>query len=255
MAIGSALHRVVTTRTGLLSHIREVLILVGAYFTYMFVRKVIVPSAESIGFENAHDIISFEKIVGLFWEPTLQRWAAEAGEGVLIFFNYLYIFTFFPVVLTTALVLYVKNRERYMYYRGMILLSFVAALLVFAAFPLAPPRFVSPGGVIDTIAIHGPFWYAGREVAIYYNSFAAMPSLHFSWTLLLGFMFLKSDSWLLRIASVLYPAATLLAIVITGNHYVMDAIGGGLMMFVVYLVYERKGPFGFWRGPRRKPQA
>ncbi|MEE8519054.1 MAG: phosphatase PAP2 family protein [Dehalococcoidia bacterium] len=247
-----------TTRQGLVSHIREISILLGGYFTYMFVRKVIVPGADAIGLENARELISFEKVVGVFWEPTLQDWGAKAGRRVLVFFNYLYIVTFVPVVLTTAVVLYIKNRERYLYYRGIVLLSFAAALLVFAIFPLAPPRFVSLSGLADTIAVHGPLWYAGRELAVYYNAFAAMPSLHFSWALLIGFMFWRSGPWLLKPAAVIYPAATLLAIIITGNHYVMDAVVGALMMLIIYELYEhmlgRGVTLRFWRNPPKKSE-
>ena len=223
---------------GKVTHVREIALLVSAYFTYMFVRKVIVPGAQDIGADNAVSLISFEKTLGIFWEPQLQAEAAKAGEGVLVLFNYLYIFTFFPIILTSAVILYMVNRERYRYYRSMTLLSFVVALIFFSLFPLAPPRFMDVTGLVDTIAVHGPLWYASREAAAYYNAYAAMPSLHFSWTLLFGFLFWKSGPRILKVVGVLYPTATFFAITITGNHYVLDAVGGGLMMLVVYLIYQ-----------------
>ena len=234
----AAWHRLASP-TGKLAHFREIVLLVAAYFTYMFVRRIIVPGAQEIGIDNAVDVISFEKSIGLFWEPHLQEAASEFGEAALIAFNYLYIFTFFPIILTSAIVLYVVNRERYRYYRGLILLSFLIALLFFAVFPLAPPRFMDINGIVDTIAIHGPLWYAGREAMAYYNAYAAMPSLHFAWTVLFGVLFWRSGPRILKVLGVLYPTATFFAITITGNHYVIDAVGGGLMMLVVYLLYQR----------------
>ena len=238
MIRNGGIRRKVTARDGLFSHLREIAILAGAYFAYMFVRRVIVPGADEIGLQHAVQVISFEQVAGFFWEPKLQELALKAGEGVLIAFNYIYIFTYFPVILTAAVIFYIVDRKRYLYYRGMILLSFAVALVIFATFPLAPPRFVGAAGILDTISLHGPPWYASREATAYYNAYAAMPSLHFAWTILIGVLFWNSGPRILKVLGVLYPAAAFLSITITGNHYILDAIGGALMMLVVFLVYE-----------------
>jgi hypothetical protein len=225
-------------RAGKLGFAREVLLLVAAYFTYMFVKRVIVPGAEEIGVSNAVDIISLEKSIGIFWEADLQGAASQAGEGVLLLFNYLYILTFFPVLLTSAVILYFLDRERYVFYRNMILLTFVVALTFFAVFPLSPPRFMDIKGVVDSIDVYGPAWYASRDLAAYYNGHAAMPSLHFAWSVLFGFLFCGSKPVILKVIGVLYPTVTFFSIVITGNHYVLDAVGGGLVILLVYLIYQ-----------------
>ena len=82
-------------------------------------------------------------------------------------------------------------------------------------------------GFIDAIAKYGPTWYASREAATYYNAFAAMPSLHFGWTVLFGIMFYRSGKLPLRVWGMLYPTLTFFAITMTGNHYAIDAIAGG----------------------------
>ena len=145
-------------KEGRQAHGREVVLLAGAYFAFMIVRKVIIPSADTIGFENAASIIDFERALGFFWEPQLQNNAPDVGRWVVTLFNYLYIFTFWPMVLTTAVAVYIFDRERYFYYRGLILLSFVVALIIFASFPLAPPRMIPGVGLVDTIAYLGPRW-------------------------------------------------------------------------------------------------
>ena len=166
---------------GYKSAVREVVLIAGAYFAYMFVRNSLVSEVEVLGFENASSLISFEQAAGAFWEASWQAWALEhGGAWVMQLFNYLYIVTYFPIIAVTAVFFYWKRRERYFYYRALILLTFVAALIIFASFPLAPPRLVEGFGFVDGIAVYGPGWYASRETASYYNIYAAMPSLHFS---------------------------------------------------------------------------
>ena len=222
----------------LLSHLREVMILVGGYFTYMLVRKLIGTDLDNIALENASKVIRFEVSLGFFWEPHWQGWAADSAKNLLVFLNWSYILTFFPVILTTAVILYSKDRPKYRYYRNVVLLSFIIALIMFAIFPLAPPRFLPEYGFIDAIAQYGPTWYASRDAAAYYNAFAAMPSLHFGWTILFGVLFFRTGKPALRVWGILYPTLTFFAITVTGNHYVIDAVGGGILVLCSFLLYE-----------------
>lgn len=208
-------------------HMREIALVVGAYFAYMFTRQLIFTDV-SVAFDNAERVVALEKNLGLYWEPVWQEWALGTATGLVVFFNWVYIFTFFPIVITTAIILYVVDRGRYKYFRNVVLVSFVVALLIFMVFPLAPPRMLP--GINDTIDTFGPAFYASRDLAAYYNAFAAMPSLHFAWTLIFGFMFFQFRWIPLKILGLLYPTMTLLAITITGNHYILDAVGGGVVM-------------------------
>ena len=224
---------------GYKSAVREVVLIAGAYFAYMFVRNSLVSEVEVLGFENASSLISFEQASGAFWEASWQSWALEhGGAWVMQLFNYLYIVTYFPIIAVTAVFFYWKRRERYFYYRALILLTFVAALIIFASFPLAPPRLVEGFGFVDGIAVYGPGWYASRETASYYNIYAAMPSLHFSWTFIFGFLFWNTGPKVLKLLGVLYPTVTFFAIIITGNHYIADAVVGIAMVAVVFVLFE-----------------
>ncbi len=238
MAARTLLWQRLSVRDGPIAHAREVVLLCGAYFIYMIVRKVIIPSASEVGPDNAAAVIDFERALGFFWEPHLQDWGKDAGKWIFVLFNYLYIFTYFPVILTAAVIFYLLDRRRYFYYRKLILLTFVVALAIFATFPLAPPRMMTQYGFLDSIASFGPHWYGSREATAYYNAFAAMPSLHFSWTVIFGVLFWRSRRWYLKVLGVLYPATTFVAITITGNHYIVDAIAGAVMVVIVYLLYE-----------------
>ena len=218
-------------------HVRELAFIGGAYFLYMFTRSLVFSDFEATALENARKIISFEQSIGLFLEPDWQAWAIASTKALVVFFNWAYIVTFWPIILTTAVILYFTNRHRYMYYRNVVLLSFGLAILGFMLFPLAPPRMIAEY-FVDTIKDFGPTAYASREFASFYNPYAAMPSLHFSWTLMFGILFLRSHSKLLKVLGVIYPTMTLFAITITGNHYIMDAVGGAALIIGAFAILE-----------------
>ena len=220
-----------------LPHLREIGILVGGYFVYMYTRALVFSDFQATALANARRVIEFEKNLGFFWEPGWQSWAINSAKSLVIFFNWAYIVTFWPIILTSALILYFTNRNRYGYYRNVVLLSFLIALVGFMLFPLAPPRMIAEY-FVDTIKAFGPSGYASREFANYYNAYAAMPSLHFGWTVLFGVMFLRSHNRWVKVFGVVYPTMTLFAITITGNHYIMDAIGGGLLIVASFLTME-----------------
>ena len=221
---------------------REVAFIAGVYFLYMVVRKFMIPNIEPVAFANATRIISFESAVGFLWEPGWQSWAIGHSGALVVLLNWAYVITFAPLIVITAVVVYIKDRQKYFYYRNIILLSFAIALTIFALFPLAPPRFMPEYGFVDAIHRLGGSlsWYGGSEFAqaIYYNVYAAMPSLHFGWTVLFGVLFIRMDSWWLKAWGVIYPTLTFFAITVTGNHYILDAAGGGAMALASFLCYE-----------------
>ena len=221
----------------MLPHLREIAIVVGAYFAYMYSRALVFSDFQGTALANARRVIDFEKSAGLFWEPVWQSWAIESAKSLVVFFNWVYIVTFFPIVLTASVVLYFNNRDRYKYYRNVVLLSFLIALVGFMLYPLAPPRMIAEH-FVDTINIFGPSGYASREFTNYYNAYAAMPSLHFGWTVMFGIIFLRASHKLVKAFGVVYPTMTLFAITITGNHFIMDAIGGGLLILASFLAME-----------------
>ncbi|MCE2465722.1 MAG: phosphatase PAP2 family protein [Dehalococcoidia bacterium] len=224
-------------RWEVLKHLRELTLLVGAYFLYMFIRKYLIPNIELTAFENAARVVTIEGALGLLWELEWQSWAIKSAKAVVIILNWAYIVTFWPIIIATGVILYIFSHDRYIYYRNIILISFVLALILYAAFPLAPPRYLGDLGFIDTIQRFGPTWYGSREMQVYYNAFAAMPSLHFAWTVLFGVMFLRTKNPWIRPFGVIYPTVTFFAITITGNHYILDAIGGGAVIAASFGVY------------------
>ena len=216
--------------------LKEVTLLTFAYFLYMITRKLVFENVEAVATANALKLVSLESSLGLFWELDLQRWLLDGAHHVIVFFNWSYILTFFPIIIPTGIILYKINLKKYIYYRNIILLSLFIAVVVYALFPLAPPRMISGTGIVDTIQSFGPAQYNSRETQFYYNAFAAMPSIHFGWTVLFGVMFFSTGFWWLRILGVLYPTITFFAIVATGNHYILDAIGGAGVIAIAFLI-------------------
>ena len=221
----------------LLPHAFEIFIVVGGYLAYMYTKTLVFSDFQTTAFNNAWRVIMFESDLGIFWEPVMQAWAVERAQALVVFFNWAYIITFWPIIMVPALVLYCTNRSRYRYYRNVVLVSFAIAVMAFMVFPLAPPRMMALY-FIDTIQVFGPSEYASREMVDYFNAFAAMPSLHFAWAVMLGILLLRTSSNWLKLFGIIYPVTTLFAITITANHYLTDAFGGGMVIFFSFLIVE-----------------
>ena len=224
---------------GVPRHLLELVVLVGAYFVYQVIGKFGNPNVEIEAVENALKVISWETAIGVFWERTWQDWGITNFKGVVVFLNWVYTAGYWPIILTTMVVLYIKDRPTYHYYRVIVLVSFALALAIFFIFPLAPPRLLPDLGFVDTIHKFGPVQYPSRDAAAFYNLYAAMPSLHIGWTLLLGiFCFRRTKRLPLKIFAVAYPILTFFSITLTANHYIIDAIGGAGVVLLAYLLFE-----------------
>ena len=209
-------------------HILELGLIFGVYLVYLLIRGLGVSDIESLGTFNAEKIASLEKSMGIYWEPEWQRWALENAQLLVLVLNWVYIFTYWPIIFLLGLLFYCKERLIYYRYRNVIVVSFVIAVVMFTLFPLAPP-FNEAGGLVNTIQEFGPTFYGGSSMARFYNVYAAMPSLHFTWTAVLGVLLVRRTSGLWKSLGVAYPAVTFFAITITGNHFIVDAIVGGLL--------------------------
>ena len=174
--------------------------------------------------------------MGLFIEPSIQQWALAHAQAVVVFLNWVYIATYWPVILGGALALYLTHRRIYLKYRTLMAVHLLLALVLFVAFPLAPP--FKTGFLADTIQLYGPGFYGSPAMAQFYNTNAAMPSLHFSWTCILAWLFVTELRGWYRYLGLAYPLLTLAAIVVTGNHYFLDAVVGVALIGVAILVMK-----------------
>lgn len=204
---------------------REVILLALGALLYSLVRGMTDDRVE-LAYANAERLISLERDLGIFIEPDLQ--GAVVGSSLAVdVANAIYI-AYWPIVLGTAVWLLFTRRAMFALYRNALLLSGLFGLVAFAAFPLAPPRFV--GGFVDTIAAESD-GYRSFNASALVNEHAAMPSMHFGWVLLVGIAISTlASNRAVRAAGIVLPVLMLASIVVTGNHFLLDAVVGGVVV-------------------------
>jgi hypothetical protein len=210
--------------------VRETAIVGAALFLYLFVRGLI-RGREGAAFDHATELIHLEQRLGVFWEPRMQAWAL-AHSWVVTLANWVYVFAFWPVLAGTMVWLFVRHRGVVAVYRNALLISGAIGLTCFAAFPLAPPRFLSGWGFVDTVA-KGSDTYAALYPSSVANWYAAMPSLHVGWTLLMGIaLATRATNRFVRAVGIVLPPAMFAATVLTANHYLADGVVGAVVVLV-----------------------
>jgi hypothetical protein len=216
--------------------LRELVLVGVAALTYFGVRNLTVGAAEE-AVSNARWLADLEERIRIAWERPLQD--ALLGSDVLVtLFNWIYIWGHWPVIIAAAVILFRTRPERYRLLRNAIFLSGAVGFLFFALLPVAPPRLVDPA-LIDTVTLHSDSYRALQPPGLT-NQYAAFPSLHFGWNLLVGVVVWgTTHNLLLRLLSVLGPAAMGLAVVVTANHYVIDPLGGLVLVLLALWVVRR----------------
>lgn len=203
--------------------LREVAMVVVAYAVYYVVRGFTEGGA-STAIDHAHRIIAVEQWLRVFWEPAWQSFFTRSRASTL-FFNAVYIWWHWPVIIVVGLWLFLERPRAYYTYRWAFLVSGAIALIFFGALPVAPPRLSSPE-IVDTISLHSGA-YRTYEAPAFVNQYAAFPSLHFAWSVLASIaLFAQTRGLALRTIAVVSPVAVLMSIVVTGNHFLIDAAAG-----------------------------
>jgi hypothetical protein len=216
----------------------EVALIATAIVLYFVVRGLIHTRIDA-AFRNAEYLIDLERATGIFVEPELQT--AITGHGWLVdAVSYFYIYGHWPVVAVTLLWLLIRHREAYRTFRNAILISGAIGLVIYATFPVAPPRFLPAYGFVDTVTEQTSA-YRVLQPPAFVNQYAAVPSLHFGWNLLMGIAIagLAGHS-VMRLFGWLMPIAMLASIVLTANHYVVDGIAGGVIALLGYAIAYRR---------------
>lgn len=218
--------------------VREGASLLVLYWTYSFVRWFVARDNPYEPFENAFRLVHLEQKLGVFFEPIVQSALVEHALGVVHFANWFYTLGYFPILLLAGVLLYRFDRRRFRIFKLTFLLGLGFALICFSLFPLAPPRMLPEFGFVDTQQIYGSDLYNHKSVVSFYNPYAAMPSLHFGWALLVGMMAYAGDRRALKVLGVLYPFCMALVIVTTGHHYILDIAGGAVVVGLAYSLVQ-----------------
>jgi hypothetical protein len=217
-------------------------------------------------FNHAKAVIQVERNVHLYFEQSLQNWYLDLpGHGIIRFWNVWYGLGHFVVAASALVWMFRKTPERYRQWRNTLAFTTILALVGFASFSLMPPRLLDDDGVyggcqvyaqdsprlhpagtppcdeygyVDSVAEYGGWAsFGSEEMAKVSNQFAAMPSMHIGWStwcaLVMFPMVRRRWAKLLVIA---YPMFTLFDIMVTGNHYWIDGLGGLATLGVGYLL-------------------
>jgi hypothetical protein len=228
----------------------EILLVLGFYAIYSSIRNTF--GSKAVGpeqaLDNAERVIDIERAIGLFHEEAIQR-AFIGWDGFIKFWNIFYGSFHFVVTLFALLWLFIRFPLRYEKYRNVLLATTGLALIGFSLFPLMPPRLIgecaSPYGgctggfeFVDTLRRVGGLWsFDSGTVSDLSNQYAAMPSLHFGWSTWCAIALIPTfRSRIVRALLFLYPLLTLFAIVVTANHYWLDAVGGAWVLGMGYLL-------------------
>jgi hypothetical protein len=189
-------------------------------------------------------VLQLENMVRLDIERPLQSLALHALWLVRLL-NYFYVFMYLPFIAATAVVLFIRAPAFYARVRRAFLISGAIGLVIFAVFPVAPPRLLPGAGFVDTVdRYYHEAGYAANPLA---NQFAAIPSFHFGWCLLAswGLWRIVRRPWL-RALIALVPAVMLSTIMVTANHLWIDAVVGALVVTVAYRLASRLDPVLAW---------
>src|ERR671934_1712348 len=178
---------------------------------------------------NAHHVLHLEQALGFAWEGWLQATFLHWPE-VVRGMNWFYVSSHFLVSGAFFVWLYWRNREAFALFRDGFLLATAIALVIHWRYPTAPPR-LAHIGIKDTVDVYSHFNIGRPHDERFANPVAAVPSLHAGWAVALGVgVVMYARSLAGRLLGVLYPPSVLLTIVVTGNHFVFDAVAGVLVM-------------------------
>jgi len=175
-------------------------------------------------------IVRLEEAVQLNQEWNIQREISERSAGFLTFLTYFYAIGMWAGLGVMAVVLYWKRRAKYYWLRNVFLATMVGAVVIYLLYPLAPPRFLPGFGMTDTVRQLGLDPYSDWKSALVYNRYAAMPSLHYTWALIVTVACFQLRWPWSRVLGIAFQALMLVAIVATANHYVADAVAGVLLL-------------------------
>jgi hypothetical protein len=195
------------------------------------------------GIDDARRVIGFEAAHGFWLEPAWQTFFERAHHLFFLtltwpessrIMNGVYVLGHVFVTLGVAAWVYFYRRRYFPLLRNIVILTNAIALVIYESFPVAPPRMMPPVSFADHLftfqdTVYGVLTssgqYATTSTTLAYNEFSAMPSIHMAWALVVGATILLLARPLpVRLLGLLYPATMLVAIVVTANHFFLDAV-------------------------------
>ena len=245
--------------------ILEVLAGVVIYLVYDWLRDQ-TTGTSAVAYRHALQVVDAEKFLCLYHDYTIQQ-AFVHLDWFMSFWNIWYGTIHFVMPVVALVWLYRKAPARYVRWRNTLVLMLGISIVMFWCYPLMPPRLMPAHyGFVDAAA---RFFNFGPQVRVHFdahgqpsaaairaygNLFAAMPSLHVGWSTwtALPVWPLVRRPWA-KVLWALYPVSIFFCIVVTANHWILDAVGGWVVLGLGFL-----GALGIERlmaarGRRRAP--
>jgi hypothetical protein len=217
---------------------RQIGLLVLVDLAYETVRGM-ADGQRAVAFANGQQIIDIERSTHTFFEPSMQAFFIKA-QWLVDFANQVYMNSQFAVVVTFFFWLYFFRNDAFYFVRNMFMVAMGLALIGYAAFPTAPPRFFAEAGFTDTIASFADVDQDSGAVGMLVNPYAAVPSMHIAFALMIAVPgMLLSRSAAARVFWSAYPLLVLFVIVVTANHYWFDAAAGAAVACLAALTADR----------------
>jgi PAP2 superfamily len=207
---------------GWLDALRQVSLFAAAYLAYRLVRGLVEGDANA-AFAHARDLISLERTLHVFVEPSIQAWAS-GSHVVMVLASWLYVNAQTSVTVAALVYLYLRHNRNFYFVRNMLMIGMAIALVGYAVFPTAPPRFMPEWGFMSVHVSH-----ASASLNALTNLYAAVPSMHVAFALMIGWTLARlARRRIVRVLWLLYPFVIGFVIIVTANHFIVDALLGAL---------------------------
>ncbi|MEM7094222.1 MAG: phosphatase PAP2 family protein [Actinomycetota bacterium] len=202
----------------------QILILTPPALLYFLVRDL-ASGQEHEAFANASSIVDLQKSLGLDWEATFQQRILDL-DWLIAFVNWIYIYGHFPLLIVALILLFGLSRPQFRTLRNALIASGAIGLVCFALYPVAPPRLFAPDEFFDSLGELSRSYRILQNPSLT-NQFAAVPSFHVGWNLLVAVAVWRSTrSRVLRTAAVVFPCLMIVAVLLTANHWILDIVAG-----------------------------
>ena len=236
--------------------LRQLVLILMAVLLYFGVRGLTEGDVKA-AIATGIDILEFEARLGL----DIEHWAQGLildNHALVTFANWVYIWGHWPVISVVLVWTFITNREAFLLLRNAMFISGAIGLVIFMSYPVAPPRLLEVG-LMDTVSEFSHSYRILQPPSLV-NQYAAVPSLHVGWNLLIGItIFTSTDRWWLKVIGVTIPVLMAISVVVTANHFVIDGFLGAAVALVGLWLSKRFTPqllelddrFRRWWGRRR----
>jgi len=211
------------------------LLKVGTGIFLFYLARGLIPAHPAGASERSKELVDLEQQMHIAKEALVQGWALNY-EVLVHYFNVIYIYGHFPIIVILLAILYFRHREGYRVLRNGLLISALVGLLIWYLLPVAPPRLLSHYSFADTLAIM-PVKGGDLQPGFFANHYAAVPSFHAGWALLMEIVIWRATKRAdIRAFTLLLTISMFVGVVATGNHYFVDVLVGCLIVMGALLL-------------------